>query len=144
MIIIGVDFSPGSAAAASVALEMADRLEASWRLLHVRPTTTGHESAVPEGSEDAWLELMTLGPGDVERRQGVPWIELTRAASERNVRLLAVGTHGQSGFQPLRLGRTAESLVLRSAAPVLLVSPTCAAASASAHAATPKISQERS
>lgn len=142
MIIIGVDFSPGSAAAASVALRLAGRDGSRCRLLHVRP-----RSLLEDGSAvdpERWLERLGATGRDIESRDGVAWIELVRAVGESDASMLVVGTHGQSGFQPLRLGRTAESVALRSPAPVLLVSPTHTAANAVVSHGATTISQEGS
>lgn len=121
MIIVGVDFSAGSAAAASVALRLAVQSGAAWRLIHVR-SKAGFEDDSDWG-RDEWIQGMGLIDGDVEFRSGVPWIELVRAVGESDAALLVAGTHGRSGFQPLRLGQTAELVSLRSHAPVMLVPP---------------------
>lgn len=119
MIIVGVDFSAGSAGAATVALRMAVQLRDAVRLVHVRNTLGGE----PWDDAGSWLDGLGLEARDVEMGQGVPWAELVRRAGAEDAMLLVVGTHGLSGFQPLRLGRTAELIVLRSPVPVVLVPP---------------------
>ena len=121
MIIVGVDFSAGSAIAAAVARGMAEERRTESRLIHVR-RSFGVEQPADERS-DEWLEGLGLEASDVESRRGVPWVELVRAAVDLEAELVVAGTHGRSGFQPLRLGTTAELIALRSPTPVLLVPP---------------------
>jgi nucleotide-binding universal stress UspA family protein len=141
MIIVGIDFSTGSATAASVALRLAQQSGAQWRILHV--TTSAGLDDIDRDTCEQWLEGLGLTEADVERRRGVPWIELVRAVGEVDATLLVAGTHGRTGFQPLRLGQTAELVSLRSPAPVVLVPPMHTFV-ASAVRPTKSISQEGS
>lgn len=130
MIIVGVDFSMGSAVAAAVAMRMAEAQGGQIRIIHVTGLRTFGPS--PANDADAWFEGLGLGPEDVEVRKGVPWIELVRAVTQNGASILVAGTHGRSGFQPLRLGTTAELVSLRSPVPVMLVPATHAVARANA------------
>jgi nucleotide-binding universal stress UspA family protein len=70
-----------------------------------------------------WLESLDVDADAVEVRSGVPWIELVRAAGQQGAAFLIAGTHGETGFQPLRLGTTAGLVALRCPTPVVLVPP---------------------
>jgi nucleotide-binding universal stress UspA family protein len=118
MIVIGVDFSEGSAAAAAVALRMAAAGREEVRFIHVS-SVRGTEGQ-PEGRAQ-WCERFDLRAEDVEVRTGVPWVELVRAADRHGASFLVAGTHGSTGAQPLRLGTTAGLIALRSEIPVVLV-----------------------
>jgi nucleotide-binding universal stress UspA family protein len=121
MIVLGVDFSEGSAAAATVALRLAEERGERVQMIHVRPS---EEHDVPsEPCSRAWLERHDLVSAHVEVRTGVPWVELVRAADQRKASFLVAGTHGLRGAQPLRLGTTAGLVALRSTTPVVLVPP---------------------
>lgn len=119
MIIVGIDYSKGSAMAAAVAMQIAAEKREPSRLIHVAGSRVLDEPAQDDAGD--WLHGLGLVAADVEVRKGVPWIELVRAAGEPGASLLVAGTHGRSGFQPLRLGTTAELLALRSPTPVVLV-----------------------
>lgn len=126
MIVVGVDFSEGSAAAAAVALQMATTRREAVCLIHVRAPGGLAERIGPEWDE--WCEPFGLRAGDIEVCTGIPWIELVRAAGEKNASFLVTGTHGATGLQPLRLGTTAALVALRSPTPVVLVPRMCQAA----------------
>jgi nucleotide-binding universal stress UspA family protein len=117
VIIVGIDYSEGSAAAVKVARALAGLG------VPVRPVHVCGSSRVegPTSGAEAWLEALGFEPGDVEERTGVPWVELVRSAQEHGASLLIAGTHGDSGFQPFKLGGTAELVALRSRTPVVLV-----------------------
>jgi nucleotide-binding universal stress UspA family protein len=119
MIVVGVDFSDGSAAAATVALLMAAKQREPVHMIHVCASYGFDERS--QLDSDEWLERLDLLPADVEVRAGVPWVELVRAAGQRDASFLIAGTHGLTGAQPLRLGTTAALVALRSPTPVVLV-----------------------
>jgi nucleotide-binding universal stress UspA family protein len=140
LIIVGVDFSAGSAVAATVARQMAAERGTASSLVHVRGALDSAREH--EEMSDEWLDGLGLTRGDVEVRKGVPWVELVRAAGEREATLLVAGTHGRSGFQPLRLGKTAELIALRSPTPVVLVPPIQTAEAMTTSRSHTKISEE--
>jgi len=119
VIVVGVDFSPGSAGAVEFARSLAASRSTELRLIHVMPVPSGpwHPGEV----ERAWLEGLELSNEDIALRRGVPWVELVRAAEESRALFVVAGTHGSTGFQPFRLGNTASKLALRSRSPVVLV-----------------------
>lgn len=122
MIVVGVDFSEASAHAFAVARRMGDERGTPVHVVHVR-RRDGLPASGTAARRRAWLEHVGDHPPTIEEREGVPWVELIHAAEERRAYFLVAGTHGQSGYQPLRLGCTATQLALRSLAPVVLVPP---------------------
>ena len=120
LIIVGTDFSATALLALSEGRALARRLAAECRVVHVRQLPP--EGAwLPNEQELSWLDVTRVADFDVEVRRGTAWVELVRAATERGAELIVIGTHGNSGFQPLGLGSTAERLALLSPIPVVLV-----------------------
>lgn len=72
-------------------------------------------NSVAERARDAGLEVVT----DV--RQGFPGRTLLEHADENDIDLIAMGTHGRSGFERFFLGSTTETVVRRAEMPVLAV-----------------------
>lgn len=120
VVVVAVDFSPGSARALATGRELADRQGWQVCLVHVRRKDT--RGWQPARRETAWLEEQGLDTEAVRVRTGEPWVELVKAADELSAAWLVAGTHGESGFQPFRLGTTASQVALRSRSPVVLVS----------------------
>jgi nucleotide-binding universal stress UspA family protein len=119
VVVVGVDFSEGAAEALAVARDLTAQAHDPIRLVHV--AVSGDLDDVPPAVREHWLGEAALLSSDIEERSGLPWVELVRAAVEHGARLIVVGTHGRTGFQPLRLGGTATHLALRSRTPVVLV-----------------------
>lgn len=120
MIVVGVDYSEGSAAAVEVARKLARQRNTMIRFVHV---SSGREDEGSGARRWTWLRSLSIEPKQIESRTGVPWVELVRAAEEEGASFVVAGTHGEAGFQPLRLGSTATHVALRSSAPVILVPP---------------------
>lgn len=76
----------------------------------------------PSGWEE-WMKRMEVKEESLVFRAGVPWIELSRHGDELGAQMLVVGSHGQSGFQPVVPGATTVMLLTRSRRPVLVVPP---------------------
>jgi nucleotide-binding universal stress UspA family protein len=55
--------------------------------------------------------------------QGIPSESILDYIRENEVKLLAIATHGHSGFREIALGSTAEYLLRHSGLPVLIVTP---------------------
>jgi nucleotide-binding universal stress UspA family protein len=121
-LIVGTDFSEGSAAALAEGRRLAARLGVAVEVIHVvdgvqRPGWR------PGGEADAWLRAAGLSPEDLRIRFGSPWVEMARLTDDRAALLLVVGSHGLSGYQPLAVGSTASRLSMAARCPVVLVSP---------------------
>jgi nucleotide-binding universal stress UspA family protein len=120
MIIVGTDFSATALFALSEARALAKRLNTDVEVVHVRQIAREAEWE-PSEDERMWLIAGRVAEFNVEVRRGTAWVELVRIASEWRAHLIVIGTHGQSGFQPLGLGSTAQRLVLLSPIPTVLV-----------------------
>jgi nucleotide-binding universal stress UspA family protein len=55
------------------------------------------------------------------RTGGAPWVVLAREAHACSARVLVMGSHGRSGFQPLAPGATTRKLLVSAPCPVLVV-----------------------
>jgi nucleotide-binding universal stress UspA family protein len=117
-VVVGVDFSEGAAAAVFEARRLADQLGLDPQFVHVMEDGVESPQPVEIG---AWLRAHGLERSAIHVIHGVAWIELGRQASATASRLLVIGSHGRSGFQPLKPGRTALRLALRSPIPVVVV-----------------------
>jgi nucleotide-binding universal stress UspA family protein len=53
--------------------------------------------------------------------KGVPFNEIINAATEINVDLIVIGTHGRTGLSHVMLGSVAEKVVRKASCPVLTV-----------------------
>ena len=116
-IVVGIDFSDGSAAAAMWACTLAQRMGAPMVAVHV--AEQDRWEWVPE--QVGWMGRVGLDPHAVVVRSGTPWVELSRHGAEARAMMLVVGSHGAGGRQPLAPGRTTELLLARSRQPVLVV-----------------------
>ncbi|OHC07421.1 MAG: hypothetical protein A2545_08900 [Planctomycetes bacterium RIFOXYD2_FULL_41_16] len=70
--------------------------------------------SLPEGTMDV-LEVETIVV------KGVPFNEIINAATEINVDLIVIGTHGRTGLSHVMLGSVAEKVVRKATCPVLTV-----------------------
>lgn len=135
-IVVGVDFSPSSVAAARWAMQLLEG-EDEVTLLYVlqvprlpsflKRSDAGHDEIVEAARGDAERSLEELGdrlPGRVHRvrvRTGKPAEEIAVVAQEESADLVVTGPHGRrSGLRGF-LGSTAEQLLRICPVPVLLV-----------------------
>ena len=136
-IVVGVDGSPGSAAAiqwcASVAAPLGARVVA---VLAFEPFVEW----VPESDPRSWRSAAEWEMGvwiEPLRDRGVPVdtaivedihpvAAIADTAVRRSAQLIVVGTHGLGGFTKMRLGGVAVQLVHHLGLPVVLVPPTAA------------------
>lgn len=116
-ILVGIDFSPGAARAALWAKSLAQALEAPLLVIHVTDQVSADWT--PDGLR--WMDQVGLDPEALVIRRGVPWLELSRFSSEIEASILVVGSHGQSGYQPVTPGSVTGLLLSRSQQPVLVV-----------------------
>ena len=122
-ILVGTDFSDGSALAVAEARKLSRTLGVALVVAHVAESTPGAQRGITPGSQDGWLREVQVEPDTLVRRSGVPSVELARLAAELDADMIVLGTHGASGYQPVALGATASRLALLSACPVVLVGP---------------------
>lgn len=122
MVVVGVDFSAGAGEALEAGRELAAMTGTRVYPVHV-VRDGGGGAWSPADDERTWMRELDLEPGEVRLRRGEPWVELVKVAEEVGATLVVTGTHGESGFQPFRLGTTASQVALRSRTPVVLVPP---------------------
>jgi nucleotide-binding universal stress UspA family protein len=120
-VVVGTDFSDAAGVALQEARRLAALLGCNLVVVHVVDAVAGVDAA--ELDVGTWLDAAGVEPGDLVVRFGRPWVELARYAAEVRPTLLVVGSHGESGFQPLRVGSTASRLSIRAGCPVVVVSP---------------------
>jgi nucleotide-binding universal stress UspA family protein len=121
-VVVGTDFSETATVALAEARRLAALLRVRVAVVHIADGT-----ALPawtdSGPAARWLRAASLRPADLIVRHGSPWVELARYAAEVRPTLLVVGSHGQSGYQPLAIGSTAARVSVQARCPVVLVSP---------------------
>jgi nucleotide-binding universal stress UspA family protein len=138
-ILCPTDFSDCSRAALGLALELAQRLGASIRLVHVLqlPRYAGFEDglAMTAASTGLFTDLRARAEEQLrgeqqlcsnvsvtataEQVEGVPYAEIVRLSAEAD--LVVMGTHGRTGLPRLVLGSVAERVVRLAKSPVLTV-----------------------
>lgn len=133
-ILCPVDFSEPSDAALRYADDLAQGLGAELLLVHVYqlpfyPFQEGEgygedlKRQVAEDIEKAIGERVATvqSPAKVKNVEGIPHAEITRLASEEDVDLVVMGTHGRTGLDHFLIGSVAERVVRTSSVPVLTV-----------------------
>ena len=138
-ILCPTDFSECSRAALQLALQLAERLGASIRLVHVfqLPQYVGFEDGLTMTAASAQLftdlrkradeqlraehELCRVAkvPSTAEHVEGAPHAEIVKLSAEAD--LVVMGTHGRTGLPRLVLGSVAERVVRLAKCPVLTV-----------------------
>lgn len=134
-ILVTTDFSPASRPAVSLAMDLAAENRGRLWIAHAVPP-------IPRGSVPrVYREMHEFVRSDAERRlerlaaaanargvraeplllQGAAPDAVRRAARERRVRLVVVGTHGRTGAARVFLGSVAARLVATAPCPVLAV-----------------------
>lgn len=122
-VVVGFDFSSGSANAVDLAIDIANRWSSDIRLVYVKEKNEA-EGPIREEIErrNAAVEPLLKGIKlEYVLRQGNPADELTAQAREDNASLLIVGTHGMSGMKTNMLGRNSYKTIEESPVPVLIV-----------------------
>ena len=122
-VVVGFDFSSGSAYAVDLAIDIANRWQSDIRLVYVKEK---NEDEAPIRSE---IERRNAGVAHLLNnikleyvlREGNPAEELAAQAAEDSAALLVVGTHGMSGMKRNMLGRNSYRTIELSSVPVLIV-----------------------
>src|SRR5215471_11197639 len=137
-ILVPSDFSECSDAAFRYGLELARKFGATLHLLHAvqDPATQPWaaegiafplQETVNQWQKDARVRLeQSIPPEDrsgatVACTIGPPFLEILRYATENDIDLIVMGTHGRSGVSHMLLGSVAERVVRRAPCPVLTV-----------------------
>lgn len=137
-ILVPTDFSECSDAALKYGRALGEPFGASLHLLHVIQdpyTQPWAAEAFPaplgemlqQWQEQARIRLVNLLP-EAERTHatvatvvGSPFLEIARYASEQDIDLIVLGTHGRGPLGHMLLGSVAEKIVRKSPCPVLTV-----------------------
>ncbi|KWW30962.1 MAG: UspA domain protein [bacterium P3] len=122
-VVVGFDFSSGSAYAVDLAIDIANRWKADIQLVYVK------EKKLDEAPVRAEIEQRIHAVGHLLHgikmeyvlREGSPADELVKQARLDDAMLLVVGTHGMSGMKTSVLGRNSFKTIERSTVPVLVV-----------------------
>ncbi len=122
-VVVGFDFSSGSAYAVDLAIDIANRWQSDIRLVYVKEKNED-EKPIREEIERRNAGVAHLLKGiklEYVLRQGNPAEQLAKQAEEDEASLVVVGTHGMSGMKKGILGRNTYKTVELSPAPVLLL-----------------------
>ena len=140
-ILVPTDFSDYSLAISEYLFSLAESGEATLHLLNVVPEPLNEVyyagfgidpvNILQHGIEGAQSDLRGVVErrlrysGDVRQvvRQGEPYREIVRYATEENIDLILMATHGRTGLSHVLLGSVAEKVVRHSPVPVLTVKP---------------------
>lgn len=123
-IIVGFDFSSGSAYAVDLAIDVANRLGCDLRLVYVKKDTKEDEAPIKEEIERRNAAVAHLLKGismDYVIREGKVSQELSAQADLDKAVLVIVGTHGMSGFERNWIGKNTYKTIVESPAPVLSI-----------------------
>jgi nucleotide-binding universal stress UspA family protein len=146
-ILCPIDFSAASRAALALALQLAKRVGADVRLVHVfqLPYYVGWEDGVTmaaaseqfleqmrkRGEEQLAAQLAVCKAAGVSARaeqvDGAPYLKIVELSATAD--LVVMGTHGRTGLPRLMLGSVAERVVRLAKCPVITVPDPEAAAS---------------
>jgi nucleotide-binding universal stress UspA family protein len=144
-IVVPTDFSEAAAHALDYALSLAKTFQAKIFLVHVYEPIVYYSDA-PMGMPDlveleqniqtvAEQSLKNLVEKQIRPRetetgvipvetilvQGKPFVEIIKAAKERNADLIILSTHGRSALEHILLGSVTEKVVRKAHCPVLTV-----------------------
>ena len=132
------DFSEPAREAQRYAIALAEKFGAELHALNVVPefimpaTDTYAAWTLPEGGMKAQIEaaerqlesaIGAVGQSVRAVKVGFPVEEIMKYATDHEIDLIVVGTHGHTGLSHLLLGSVAEKLVRLATCPVLTVHP---------------------
>ena len=136
-LLVGVDLSEPSKEVIETAVRLAQALDASIELVHVREpfvyAVTGHygPSLDQEQALFGWIDRTLAELGDALNHARVPCVttsldgsparEIVSHAEKIGADLIVVGTHGRGGLAHAVLGSVAERVVQKARRPVLTV-----------------------
>lgn len=136
-ILVPIDFSDYSKSALKYAVNFAKVFNAEMYLIYVvepviyPPDFSMGQIAIPsvtvEMDERAKEELTKLAqqeiPSEIKQqiiiKTGKPFVEIIETASEEDIDLIIIATHGHSGVEHILFGSTAEKVVRKAPCPVL-------------------------
>lgn len=122
-IIVGFDFSAGSAYAVDLTIDIANRWQSDIRLVYVK------KDGEDEGPIREEIERRNAGVAHLLKgikleyviREGKVYEELAVQALEDEALMIVVGTHGMSGFETNWIGKNTYRTITNSPVPVLSI-----------------------
>lgn len=136
-VLVPIDFSDYSKSALRYAITFAKQFNAELILIYVvepiiyPPDFSMGQIAIPtvntEWDERAREELNKLAKNEIPAelksktiiKTGKPFVEIIDTASEEDVDIIIIATHGHSGVEHILFGSTAEKVVRKAPCPVL-------------------------
>lgn len=136
-VLVPIDFSDYSKSSLRYAVNFAKQFKAEIYLIYVvepviyPPDFSMGQIAIPsvsaEWDERAKVELENLAKTEIPEgikvktilKNGKPFLEIIDTASEENIDLIIIATHGHSGVEHILFGSTAEKVVRKAPCPVL-------------------------
>jgi nucleotide-binding universal stress UspA family protein len=134
-ILVAVDLSPASEALVEFATRLASRVRAELVLIHVYSVEDAQAAQQEAGLYlDRFLEhlrgevgyLVSKAGTNVRQvriviAEGSPVDAILQRASEDDVEMIVMGTHGRTGLPRLLVGSVAEGVLRRAPCPVIVV-----------------------
>lgn len=137
-ILCPIDYSVYSEMALKYAIEFAEKYQAKLYLVHVldirvydiNDPDLYNVNIIDEETINKLRErLLKCVNEDAKSKisveaviiQGVPFAEIIRAAKERKIDLIVLGTHGRTGLSHAIMGSVAEKVVRKAPCPVLTI-----------------------
>jgi len=136
-VLVPIDFSDYSKSSLRYAVNFAKQFNAEIYLIYVLepviypPDFSMGQIAIPtvnaEWDERAREELENLAKTEIPEgisvktilKNGKPFLEIIDTATEENIDLIIIATHGHSGVEHILFGSTAEKVVRKAPCPVL-------------------------
>jgi len=141
-VLLATDFSECAKTAEEYASAFADQFQAALHVLHVvvdtslvteaygatLALTADYLEQIKNQAKSSIDKIMaeSVKPGSLgfsAIRMGSPPLEIVKYATEKEIDLIIIGTHGRGGFMHLLLGSCAEKVVRQAQCPVLTVRP---------------------
>lgn len=122
-IIVGIDFSRGSECAIELAIDMANKIKNSIKLVYVKSNTENDNDIKDKINKLIQRYSPTLTSSTMEYAivEGKVSQELATIASTLDATMVVVGTHGTSGYEKDWIGRNAYKTIEDTECPVITV-----------------------
>ncbi len=138
-ILVATDFSEFSKAAFDICLGTSRCMKTELYILHTIEkfphdyrhllSSNIHDDMKQKLEKEAVDKIMAMIPDELLNSEGIvpivrfgkPFLEIINVAKEKNVDLLAIGTHGRGGMDRLILGSVAERIVRKADCPVMVI-----------------------
>ncbi|UJS18219.1 MAG: universal stress protein [Candidatus Jettenia sp.] len=137
-ILCPIDFSPCSTYALNYAIDLSMKDQASLYLIYVIETHINNVGDVvkqidlsleDQQTDNLKIRLINLIPGKTREKiyvdtfivKGIPFVEIIKAAKDKQVDLIIMGTHGRTGLKHILIGSVAERVIQKAPCPVLSI-----------------------